>query len=566
MADPHGTNFIGLDDEGIGDGTSDATTYPEDTDLENQLDTNTRDLVARGDRVTYMVANQPGSGGVTDERYWMSTGIGKGAYLCWIPYIVRDNLTRIRARVFAFSFIKDTTDIIGGGGVGIGEVDLSLIARDPQSGAEVEATNKIQTSDTSYQEHVVTLTPSKIDTLQVESSFIWVGLRIQSLYSVELQSDFQIERQERALVDLTDSDSHNFDSDMGVDSYINSDASIWDRTLPIHNRPEAGGNEAYAGVLEQRLNTDNDTNVFPASAPGQADRWSASRFYFRGAHFEFDYDAGESSRGYEPKRSTSMRAQRPVLGEDVARHGPNTDSVHRRPRLLSIGPEGEDAGTGWDTNHFRKWHWWDLSSSDTLDTQWLLLSENPTNVTVLFQVHFCAVIQDGQTNKPTWPSNTDDYYDSFDETAGRVKGDYTLSATQMQAGTTDWSTATSVGSRTTTIENQIGSIASPQDFSAIDAQAWWAYLPEGRRNDQSVSDFFETYREGQIYRDAIPNDVAYSSTGTASVEISGHNPGDPVRVDLDIDATGIGFPTREDFLEKQIGILMQSAWYETPEV
>lgn len=544
-----GSQFIGIDDAAVGDGTTDGTTRPLSMGLENRIDGNVRYLQERGSQVSRPWYTSWRA--ELETRPYVSVG---WSYICLVPWELTPGVDQITCKLQCEIGLNGTTTA---------SLDVALELRD----VEGRVKRTTQTEGPTSGVEVVTLTLDLSD-VTIERGAGGLGIMIRSQA-----------RDEGSTVTVNSANVANGHTFAGsavngwgisyadsstADNEISETTSVA-RVKLIHKSDTSDfvDNGHISGIGANQIGGDvtifEETYIEPISAT-----------------FDVRYASDSDGGQYAAKDPRSMQAQEPVKGREVSGHGQSLDAIFTRPKCRALGPHGQSEGQSWPTDYRRQWTWLNVSDeADTeLDRQSFHLRHSGSRVRCiayiagLYQLENAqvedvedtgAVIQDREGYIQDWRAS------------GTLDLDVEIEQMNPDTSPTSWSDATVIDSVTRSVEDFSLFKVTPADHYPLAQQAFWSRHPEGptmETPDNGSDEFHFPYHEGQLY----PDDLDLLPVTGISVDVSADTVGDrasPIRCNLDFGGFSEG-PFTDDVIRggtfTYFLVCVGTAWWELPQL
>lgn len=529
-----GSDYMGMDSEGIGTGANDENTHPLSTYKENRLDGNTRWLRERGQLLTY---NWPESSNVDTAGKRLSYSdkeTGKPPSMVTLPLLVQPGPDTIRAQVYC---------VIDSRGAG-SNYELRLSVLDPRTGAEAETL----TGGTGAGTPEVVEVSLDVSGVDIQGPLLEVRLAFVS-NSEDRQGDSDIDVETSQFINVTSgnaSNPNNDEAELGDAFYLISHGGSGLATI-YNVTPPDGNNDAWS-----HISWENDLGGNPNATPI---RLTYIQPY--SASIEVSYDSDTDGRRWRSKNAEEMGAQRPVANVDS--QATNLDAVAARANPLAVGPCGQE----WDTIYepsayfptYWNWHGPDLEQAEqnVLDDQNVRIRDDRGELTV--SAYLSAWREGRYTfdntsgNNPTPPYALDS--DTFAKYTSVEDIDIRIRLLQLADGDNNWSAANVVADVTETIRG-VQVYPAYATNAHLPTQVFAAMFPKNRRHRTGFDDPAAPLKDGLLW----PSDRQFLEPLTISLSPFGVDTSKPVRVVMDAPNLPTG----------QLLICHQTVWYEDRDV
>lgn len=483
MADQEdGSDFISIDDNAVSDGTSDANTRPEDTMLENIVDSDHRYLFERG----ACVVKRWWSSNEIDNFRPFASDVGE-ACIAAIPWEIRNGVKTITAKLH-------------------GRVDCDGPNTDPDLRVKLEFysgtdnDDSITTNVTTVGRQVITLTlPFTGEDVAQTRGYLLVWIKSEADEVINTDQ-----------VDTQGVGTSGNDWLAELDSTSNLEANLDERT----NFKSIGPDEQQRKLFHKSNTVTDGTKItglapeYSVLASGQSAEL-AELSYIRPEKLAIrqTYDTTQGigiNATYSPKPPREMEPQRAVKGADVSEHPRNADAIARRPKCLAVGPIGED---DWDDTpaDYHQQFVWDMdpdTDTPTLDSQGIQLNYDDSRLRCMAMIKGAfeestkstAVAQTAYpTDGPGGNSPSKSEYRNE-----RATADMDLRLRIRQSDGTAWSNNTGVDIRKTFEKRSLHRVRPQAHFDLMNTW-YWALFPQTGGNQPS-SDFRWAFQEGTFSR------------------------------------------------------------------
>jgi hypothetical protein len=334
--------FVALDTDRATDGSSDLNTKALSTWLENRINSNTHCLV----RNSHCVATSKPNGITTryTSRYYASlipTCIHVGVY------DVQENTNRVKIDVLGQALngnVEIWAEVYAiRGGVISSAIASSLL---PEIFTTVDLTKSFTV---------------EIDPKEITANKVIVSVWMNSIQTTTAS----LQGRKRGTIVWTDykKTSHdgfkevntswdNFEADHIIKDIDNGRTwqliAYWDVT------GKGGEDGRWWGIQPldgKRINTDE------WDSGNDIEKHQISRFYHYSTYVSFERDPRKSTFDHSSKKSESMWAQQPVLGQHVSQHASNIDADFQTYRANFVGVEMDDYRSIYWFNESKKQNW-----------------------------------------------------------------------------------------------------------------------------------------------------------------------------------------------------------------
>jgi len=503
-----GSDFVGLDTDIVGAGTSDSNTQSLSTYIENRIDGNRRYLEERGSRVTRTFRVKHGGDNGGRQLIGSKGSIGRTTIHHQIVPI-QSNLTTLTAHIIG------QIDVTGASN---SEILFTLEVVDLSTGTNYTTTNTVTGSGLGTRD-LIELSLDLSDA-ELSGELADVNIWLNSLQDNEETASFED-------IDLANQWQINIggnplEFDVGRSQILKLNSGGSGQIPAFHNSQDDGSGNAYVGSnSSQGYNNPNAKAV------------NVSYLVPFSVSFEYEYDDTEPTPIYTPKQAASMRAQNAVQGSDVSRHASNSDGYAKRERQLAIGPDGDEIVDSNQPNDYRfLWRWTaekqvpSVTShhGNTLDRQ---MTRLPTESGKVLLHAYLAGFWVGADVSPY-------VLDNWSQQTLSADLDVSASITEWGSGGSDVFAST-----TSTIREAQYHRLNPTSAVYLPNVAYWTFFPFGGATNTDLSDLNHTFFEGQLWRE----DFALLTPVTIELEYSTATMGRPVELeltydDIDIDTDG----------------------------
>lgn len=478
-----GSDFVGLDSDILGDGTTDATTRFLTTYTENRIDGNARYLRRRNNYVGDAPLIDRASRRIHSSYYWT-------ALRTWVVPIDK-SLKSIRALALAAIDADDRES--RDGQEALLDVKLELLDfRDTEeswsgSGSlsqyDIELTD-IYPTRAGYGLLILWGKATHIDTVDASSDASGVDVLGElGFFDQSATSTFLDSITADRFIRITDSD--------GGFSYANN-AGVWDVVAKSDDNPATGTTGETILAVQP-----------PISGNASRSLESITLSYIEPVSYalRFEYDDTVQTDGWRPKSAIEMRQHDKVLGQHTSGHQRNlTSGVYSRRRIQYLGPDGDTpSASNWPTDYKERFPLVYGNVTGTLDEGTFRLDANDQRFECRFVMASSHIVNEGFLNQDALLRNK------------KATAEWDLTLTVYQLTSSGW---TSAASRTVTqiIDHWPSSYAGNVP---ILQSLYWAWY-----SDLGVSDDNYRMKEGHLYESDFDNPLGVLRPYSVSVDLS----------------------------------------------
>lgn len=509
---PHQT-YVAIDEDAFGDGELGISTYPLDTWLEGQIDANIRHLRNKLHRAAYTFPHYFS----VAHRTYFAVGDRAALYMFLVPVepATQHISVKLSSRVRS---------------LGVGSIQMKLwhvggILGNPKN---VTGSSFFTQTDPTCDSFGV-----KVEVDRPQMALMIVKMKDVTAFNIENEINLTLPKMANVGYDIDSlATSYKDLLETGIYTlYAGADVKSRKRVNVMHMsryHPRDGSLTAGRRTM----------SVYPDLDPAGNSSMVNPKFKLSSSLvpesliIEINQDERKPSRGFTPKSPGSLRANRPVTGNDLVAHQRNLQSIYESPRVHAYGPRGKAVpDSTWDGTNARWTKVYGDQSGRTIDDQ-LFFPVAATGTTRLtwYGLVCCAHLIRNQEDIWTDPGVWLDHL-------GEASWDLRMDIYDAEDGNSSW--AQGIFETHTSTHVLPMWAADHQMQIPILNQLWWSYFDDGAGGSR----WSKTSREGVTFTDDWkgPAGQAPIVAISQSVEFEVPNKYNPLRIRMR--GSGAGDPT-----------------------